>query len=192
MRSSVFNVSCLSAALVGASIAQASIIWQWSFDTGPAVEAGTFVTDGDLVGGMLPAGDYTIDDATFMVTASRFAEAVGATYSDAQPTQGLTWDGSGPTAFWRLSGEETNGFSYTADTPSQTRYVFFAGANLLGVLTNPYLTLYHPGPLTLTYQQLPEPSTLALLLGLSSLTVLRPRPKPSDKTEKGTKPASAG
>ena len=72
--------------------AVANITWDWSFDT----EAGTFETDGDLVGGVALPDMYTVDTTTFAVTASHVAGLVGATYSSLLGPVDFLWDGTQP------------------------------------------------------------------------------------------------
>jgi len=100
------------------SIAQASIVWNWSFGS----EGGTFTTTGtsaDLTG----PSDLTITG--FQVTSSSIPGNIGAVYTWNQPDQGVLWDGSKITQFYRSSGTYTNGSNFFNDNGlySYTLYV---------------------------------------------------------------------
>lgn len=83
--------------------ATADVLWSWRF----ASEAGTFVTDGTMAD---TAGPYNFTIIrNFEVTASAYPVMVGATYHEHQPPQGMRWNGSAPTEFWRAGGTYTNG-----------------------------------------------------------------------------------
>ena len=108
----------LLAVLAIAGAAQAGIQWTW-VNAGTGTEQGIFVTDGELVGGLAPAGTYTLVD--FSVTASAYDLVLG-TFADgdyvcSQPDFGFDWDGAGCTCFWRASGFYTNGFGYHVPDP---------------------------------------------------------------------------
>jgi hypothetical protein len=164
--------ACAAIALsLAAAPAQANITWQWNFES----EAGTFVTDGSLVGGVAPAGTYTADPDSLNVTSSSLPSLVGATFMQNQTPQGLVWDGSSATQFWREGGAYTNGmnfflldwsYRYCFNTPvafvSDLDYVFYVG-----------------GPLTLRPQSavlVPVPGSICLVvMGLLSIRRLRSR-----------------
>lgn len=87
---------------------EALIMWNWEFDT----EAGQFITDGDLVGGIASAGNYQLVD--FIVDTSYDTRLLGSLiegdYQDGafgtnQPYT-FNWDGSQVT-LWEHSGTNT-------------------------------------------------------------------------------------
>jgi len=117
----------LAVGLSGA--AQADITWSWSFGT----EAGTFVTDGALVGTSAPAGVYNVLDIS--VTQSSFPGNLGAMTTGeldegSQPGTGFTWDGTADTQWFRAAGVWTNGANYYSNV-TQHRYLFFPGFYVL-------------------------------------------------------------
>ena len=61
-------LTCMTA-LSLANVAEADIVWEWSFQEQGDVEAGRFLTDGDLIGNAAPAATYNVLD--FEVTHSR-------------------------------------------------------------------------------------------------------------------------
>jgi len=141
------------------STSHATIIWDWSF----ASEAGTFTTDGNLVGGTAPADTYTITD--FVVTATAVAGNLGSLsggqYFEFDPTQGFIWDGSNPTQFFRNSGGLTNGANF-----SLTGGFFDEGYGFIPPPINSFVEFGNQGlrivgPLSLA--PIPEPSTMLLL-----------------------------
>jgi hypothetical protein len=92
--------------------AWAGIEWTW-VNAGTGTEQGTFITDGELVSDLAPAGTYTVQD--YSITASAhgmpIGSASGGEYFINQPDIGFDWDGSAPTLFWRDSGGYTNGLN---------------------------------------------------------------------------------
>ena len=105
------------AAICGA--AQAGIVWSWT-NAGTGTEQGTFITDGNLVSDLAPAGTYTVID--FSVTATAYIIPIGSMssgdYFTNQPDIGFDWDGSIPTVFWRSSGFYTNGINLSVTDPA--------------------------------------------------------------------------
>ncbi len=85
--------------------AQADIVWNWSFGT----ESGSFTTTGNAADLAGPA-NFIIGD--FQVSNSSIASNIGASYFSSQPDQGLLWDGSQITQFYRSSGVFTNGSNF--------------------------------------------------------------------------------
>ena len=89
------------------SVANADITWNWSF----ALEAGQFITDGDVgTGGIVAAGTYTLLDGTssFSVTASVESGLTGSNYTAGAAYSGTVpftfdWDGSTVTK-WDCGG----------------------------------------------------------------------------------------
>ena len=117
--------------LACAAGAQAGIQWTW-VNAGTGTEQGTLVTDGELVGGLAPAGSYTVVD--FSVTATAYALPLGSCsggeFAIGQPEIGFDWDGSAPTVFWRSNGSYTNGFAFSvpnAVAPDPDRMAFSMG-----------------------------------------------------------------
>ena len=109
--------------LVLARPAAGNILWSWSFGT----EAGTFVTDGDLVGGIAPPGTYTLDPSTFSVTASFVGACIGGSYDEGpQPSQWFDWDGTAPTRFYRANGLYDNGTNMYLLPTGEYRYTLYA------------------------------------------------------------------
>jgi len=97
--------------------AHAGIQWTWA-NAGTGTEQGTFITDGELVSDLAPAGTYTV--VTYSITASAYGMPIGSVSSGEyfinQPDIGFDWDGSVPTVFWRSSGVHTNGLNlFTTD-----------------------------------------------------------------------------
>jgi len=108
----VFVAVVVCATLAIASTSVADVLWGWSFSS----EAGTFVTDGTMAD-TAGSHNFTII-GPFEVTASAYPSMVGATYDWNQPPQGMIWDGTAPTQFWRAGGTYTNGanfFSQSSD-----------------------------------------------------------------------------
>ncbi|NOZ77648.1 MAG: hypothetical protein GXP48_00435 [Acidobacteria bacterium] len=96
--------------LLCAGMARADVVWSWQFQN----EKGTFTTDGTVAD---LAGPHTFTILSFQVTASDYPANVGATYTWNQPPQGLIWDGSAITQFFRSGGTLTNGSNFfNADT----------------------------------------------------------------------------
>jgi len=150
--------------------AVANITWDWSFST----EAGTFETDGALVGASAPEANYKIDSSTFAVTASHNAVFVGATYVVSQETQGFHWDGTQPTFFWRSGGAlppyvgptTSLGSSnfFTILSSGEYRSYTFLSPGPTAKLWDPHYQVPDPfaiGPLSLA----PIPAPGAILLG---------------------------
>jgi hypothetical protein len=131
---SFLSATALIACLAGET--RADIPWTWSY----ASEAGTFVTDGELAcDESAPAGTYTILD--FSVTASAFPGNVGSLsggeYSENQPVQGFTWDGTQPTQWFRASGVFTNGSNFYR-VGTDLRYLFApASYGIDDIVVNP-------------------------------------------------------
>ena len=156
-----------------AAPAMANVAWQWSFET----EAGTFVTDGDMVGGLAPAGSYTVDVDTFVVTSSFIPSLVGTDYYENQPLQGFLWDGVAPTEFWRSSGFYHNGMNFFH---SVSGYWYGFYPNPTSLYDEEEYTVLE-GPLTLeplsSVPTIPVPASLGLVVaGLLSLGRLKRRP----------------
>ncbi|MFN0199616.1 MAG: PEP-CTERM sorting domain-containing protein [Planctomycetaceae bacterium] len=107
------------------------ITWDWSAFAG--TEAGTFTTDGSLVGNAAPAGTYNILDVS-MTASVRIPGYVGTSMSHGDifstPILGFIWDGSAPTQFFR--GDEfeiyTNGInlrgSFSTGDFEEPRWIF--------------------------------------------------------------------
>jgi len=155
--------------------AQADILWKWSF----AEEGGTFVTDGDLVGGDAPAGRYTVDPATFTVLTSSMPGLLGTGYTANQPPQGLIWDGLQPTELWRADGAfdwSHNGMNHFR--PDYWYGLDVSGGRLYDDTGDDYFVML-TGPLTLqplSTVTVPVPASLGLVVvGLLSLRRLRRR-----------------
>src|SRR5210317_2184050 len=88
------TVAAIITLLVFAPPASADIVWSWSFGT----EAGTFTTEGSPADLAAPVDLEIID---FQVTASSVPANVGDTYTVDDPDQGILWDGSQITQFYR-------------------------------------------------------------------------------------------
>ncbi len=107
---------------------RADTIWVWSWNN----EAGQFVTDGNLVGGVALPGTYDILDFSVDQTANGMpiGSLSGGEYTETQPTQGFMWDGSMATQWFRSSGTFTNGSNFfTADFAF--KYLFFPGSYVI-------------------------------------------------------------
>lgn len=177
-------VACAAVALtLAAAPAQANITWQWSFES----EAGTFMTDGSLVGGVAPAGSYTADPDSLNVTASTIPALIGATFTQNQTPQGLLWDGSEPTQFWRTAAPGvlyTNGMNFFGP-----HYWYGFGIDDSGIVPVPAARLYDAtgidyfvmltGPLTVrpvATVTVPVPASIGLVaMGLLSIRRFRRR-----------------
>ncbi len=104
---------------------EASIIWDWSFDS----NSGQFVTTGDAVGGIAPSGTYLITD--FIVTNSGSGATLGSwstgEYADTgyatNSPYNLVWDGSTVIA-WHHNGTNTFDWIVFKDL-AQNNYFFF-------------------------------------------------------------------
>lgn len=117
-------LSCAAGALF-ASSSVADIQWSWAFGS----EAGYFITDGNLVGGVAPPAQYNVLD--FAVTQSFDPGNIGSISGGeldegSQPGTGFTWDGSADTEWFRAGGFYTNGANYYSNVTIQ-RYLFFPG-----------------------------------------------------------------
>ncbi len=144
---------------------RAEMIWDWSFDT----EAGTFTTDGDLVGGFALPGTYNV--LNFAVTTSAGSGAEGNllggdfTMGTVAP-EGFVWDGMAPTQFFRTGG--TNG-SFFYSVPSGFYWNFVIPEFNSNVRdTNKGITVAS-GIVSLV-PPIPEPSTFALMgIGIAAI-----------------------
>lgn len=117
--------------LIAAGAAHAGIEWTW-VNTGTGTEQGTFVTDGELVAEAAPPGTYTVHDFTLTSTAYDvpLGSLSGGEFYVNQPTTGFDWDGTGPTSFWRNSGQYTNGLNIRVTGAAPTdpyTYIFSVG-----------------------------------------------------------------
>lgn len=110
------------------------ITWFW-MDANTQQQKGTFVTNGNLVNGVAPAGNYTISDFTVTNTTTSLP-LTGSFVSGewANPQAGFIWDGTIPTEFWRSGGQYTNGFGIFRNNPSPniSDYILFA-VNLFSI-----------------------------------------------------------
>lgn len=89
--------------------AEATIIWDWSFDT---TEAGQFLTTGDLIGGTAASGNYKLLDFSVSSTALGSNYIGGLSdgtwdYFGAAPPFELVWDGTAVNE-WKNSGTVSN------------------------------------------------------------------------------------
>lgn len=105
------------------------ITWIW-MDADTQQQKGTFVTNGNLVNGVAPAGTYTISDFTVTNTTTSLPTTgsfVSGEWTNGQPTLGFIWDGTIPTEFWRSSGQYTNGFGISRNNRSTdiSDYILF-------------------------------------------------------------------
>lgn len=160
----------------GPTLSDASVIWDWSANSGQ--ERGTFETDGNVVGGTLPADTYIIQDFTVLATSiTALTSLIGGSISGGQftafaPDDGLIWDGSAITQFFR-NGSTNGSVFYTVGGPfgdyDKARWIFNVGD---------FLRIDDPGDnrpsvdfsdqSTTPRVSVPEPWTV-LLLGLGSL-----------------------
>jgi len=169
-----------AAAALGAAAgaSTADITWLWSFND----EAGTFVTDGSLVGGSASPGNYVIQD--FSVTASGVGAELGS-LSGGQYTQGnfssdppytLVWDGSSVTQWLQSGGNTFDWHPYQSTSDTNANYFFaWEDANI----HNPDLAAYWVGGDVrsngeVTVRPVPAPASLAAL-GLAGLAGARRR-----------------
>lgn len=173
---SFFSTALLAAGLgfLNPSAAYAQIVWDWSFDT----EAGTFTTNGSLVGGSAPAATYDISE--FVVTSSVVPGALGSLsggeyHEGAQPGQGFIWDGADPTQFFRDGGNFTNGSDYFL-TGTNLRWTIVPASEAESFILDNVQNVYPArGYLTLA-PRVPEPATaLLLLVGAAGICLPRRR-----------------
>ncbi len=101
-----FAKAGIAMALLSASTsAQASIVWNWSFQG----EAGTFTTSGTAPGNVAAPGTYNLED--FSVTSSALGNVVGSLQGGQYLAGGLgaslpydfNWNGTAVT-FWNMAG----------------------------------------------------------------------------------------
>jgi len=110
----------LSVAVAGQ--VSAEVVWNWS-DADTGAERGIFTTTGDLVDGSALAGSYQIIDFVLEATTTSLpttgSYAGGQWSAGNQSPVGFTWDGTGPTEFWRAGGTHDNGLNlYAHPLPS--------------------------------------------------------------------------
>jgi len=153
--------------------ANAAILWQWSFDG----EAGTFLTDGTLVGGSAVAGTYNVTDFSITQTAATIplGSISGGQWNEgAQSGTGFAWDGSTDTEWFRAAGAFTNGANYFPSVGFE-RISFFPGDYSVDNLLSSS-NLASSNSLTLVPGAVPEPSSVFLFgLGALALTARRKR-----------------
>lgn len=164
----VLGVALIALGFLAGSV-DAAILWQWSFGT----EAGTVLTEGDLVGGAAPAGTYNVTN--FSVTQSGIGLPLGSITEGqwnegSQPGTGFVWDGSSDTQWFRGSDPGpplTNGTNYYPSGSAGSdfdRVLFFPGtyrADFNGSSAS-------GTSLNLAPNAVPEPSA-GLLFGLGAL-----------------------
>ena len=122
----IVALSLAAAGLIVASSAHAAITWNWQFGG----ERGTFVTDGNAVGGTAAAGMYNLSD--FTVTASPFGRQLGSLSSGQYLADGflthqlysLQWNGSEVT-MWDSAGINSFNWWVFANTENPDDYHFF-------------------------------------------------------------------
>lgn len=161
-------VVIVTGCLTCAGLARADVVWSWQFQN----EEGTFVTDGTVAD---LAGPHTFTILSFHVTASDYPANVGATYTWNQPPEGLIWDGSAITQFFRSGGTLTNGSNFfNADT--YWGYTFVPGTGFLRDASENDVT---EGPLAVTPMQEQEavpvlagPGLVTLILAIALLGIL--------------------
>ncbi len=175
------KISIIAALIgLGTSSAQADLIWDWTGNGGQ--DTGYFITDGDMSGGSLAAGTYTVSD--FGLTTTGFSDLdplEGGTYSGGdftipQGDLGFIWDGSAITTYFRLSGAFTNGSTLQASSsygPYNLAYFTFSTGGY-SVYDNDYSPLNQGMSLSMTPSQydagsggggtVPLPPTLLLML----------------------------
>jgi hypothetical protein len=175
MRSFDLKLAAAAALLAMASTSHA-ITWTWSFGT----ERGTFETDGTGA-----AGTYQVLD--FAVTASGVGGTIGS-FSDGAYTAnnlGTTmpysfdWDGTQITQ-WHKVGGNTFDWNIYQQTSQPDHFYFFgwADGNLNVPMSAGYFDMTRANTVAsgaLSLSPVPEPTSLALMLGGVSLLALRAR-----------------
>jgi hypothetical protein len=119
-------VTVLVLAALCAGPLSAGIVWQWSFQT----ESGTFVTTGAMAD---LASPQNLQIVSFSVTSSTLPSNVGALFVAADPANGLLWDGTQITQFYRASGGLTNGSNFV-DSATGARYTLAVAGGIIGGL----------------------------------------------------------
>lgn len=146
-------------------VAEASIIWEWSFGS----NSGQMVTTGDAQNNAASAGTYTITD--FVVTQSGQGASLGSVsggqyddsgYSTETPYT-LTWDGSEVTSWGHTGG---NSFDWVVfkDQGNTSRHFFFGWET--GNINTPMEAVYYGASSTsspLAMNVIPEPASLAMI-----------------------------
>jgi hypothetical protein len=165
----------LALALVAATPASAAITWSWSF----AGEAGTFVTDGELVAGVAAPGTYNLTD--FSATASTVGATLGSLSGGQYNASGFStnlpyafsWNGSAVT-FWDSAGGNSFDWWVFDDLAVAPGWYFFGWDT--GNINDPTRAAFYTGdinnPLTVGTVTvsvagsgaIPEPATWAMLI----------------------------
>ena len=170
-------VTMLVLAALCAGPVSAAIVWHWSFQT----ESGTFVTTGvpaDL------ASPQNLQIVSFTVTSSTLPSNVGALYVAADPENGLLWDGTQITQFYRASGVFTNGSNFL-NSGTDARYTLAVAPGIIGGLVDaneddivPFTTATVTPVLSQSVVEVPTLSTPAMaalvaLLGAAGAFLMR-------------------
>jgi hypothetical protein len=115
------------ALVLAAGSAQASIVWDWSFQG----EAGAFTTDGNALGGVAAAGTYTLTDfsATSTATGMPLGSVSGGEYTQSNgfvtdPPYSFTWDGSAVTSWLHSGANDFHWWVFQSTAQSNLHYFF--------------------------------------------------------------------
>jgi len=153
-------------ATISADKAKADVVWDWSF----ATEAGHFVTDGSLVGGVALPATYNILDFELTQTAQGVPLGSllgGQFFENLSMQQGFIWDGTMPTQFFR--GGFTNGSNFfvnpTPPNPTDPEaYTFFAPSPMAILTDVDEGNIISPTLLTLKSVPLPAAAWMGIVM----------------------------
>ena len=161
------------------TLVSADILWEWSF----ATESGTFITTGTMAD--LGAAD-TFYFNGFNVSASSLPANVGSPYQWSNPSQGvqgILWDGSQITQYFREGGTYTNGSNFFRGSSEY----FYTLIPSVGILHDPEETVLVEDTMTVTpmrnvrqSRDIPSLSmwglaTLAAVLAITGIMLVRRR-----------------
>lgn len=159
----MYKSALLAAALASAASTASALNWTWSIDNG--LTYGTFTTDNDGLAGA--AGTYTITG--FDVTASNKFNASLVTSWDytTDGPQGLVWDGTQATQFWRegLFTNESNFYGSPGQGDFSTVWVALSPVGVVIGDTdyNPMYQVLGAPQLAVDLTPVPVPGALPLL-----------------------------
>jgi PEP-CTERM motif len=159
--------------LAASSSAQASIVWNWSFQS----ETGFFTTSGTAPGNIAAPGTYNLED--FDVTSSGLGNIVGSLLGGQYTAGGLgatlpydfNWNGSAVT-FWNMAGTYPNDVWLFRQSGTQFRRYIFGSDDESPQVGDAYarnISADSYGPLTVSVLNssvgaVPEPASWAIMI----------------------------
>jgi PEP-CTERM motif len=159
--------------LTASSNAQASIVWDWSFQG----ETGFFTTSGNAPGNVAAPGIYNLED--FGVTSSGLGNIVGSLLGGQYSAGGLgatlpydfNWNGSAVT-FWNMAGTYPNDVWLFRQSGTQFRRYIFGSDDESPQVGDAYarnISADSYGPVTVSVSSsivgaVPEPASWAMMI----------------------------